>query len=288
MRKVRKPSPKTIPPVRANEGLESAYLQKLDKLIDDMNASLLYWLRAAYKANTPEMAQDDSPASAMRDAMAKLSRRWLRQFDDAAPDLGRWFAMKAADRSDNVLKSILREAGFSVQFKMTAAANDVMHATIGEQVGLIRSIAQQHLSEVQGLVMRSVAAGRDLGTLTKEIEQRYGVTKRRAALIARDQNNKATASMTRVRQEGLGITHAYWIHSHGGKHPRPSHVKAGKDKMIYEVSKGALIDGDYIWPGTLIGCRCTCKAILPTQAIRMGLVPAKTAKAQATEEIAEV
>lgn len=250
-----------------------------------MHASLLYWLRAEYRAQEPRLGMDESPAAAMREAMQRLSRRWMRNFDNGAEDLGRWFAMSAADRSDKVLKELLRNAGFSVQFKMTAAANNAMQATIGEQVGLIKSIAQQHLGEVEGLVMRSVASGRDLGSLTKEIEARYGVTKRRAALIARDQNNKATATMTRVRQQGLGITHAQWVHSHGGKHPRPSHVKAGQDKLIYEVAKGALIDGKYIWPGTEINCKCGSKAILPTQAVRMGLVPAKTARAEAAEEI---
>ncbi|WP_257785984.1 hypothetical protein [Burkholderia ubonensis] len=41
------------------------------------------------------------------------------------------------------------------------------------------------------------------------------MTKRRAAFIAHNQNSKATATITRVRQEGLGITEAIWLHSHG-------------------------------------------------------------------------
>ena len=104
-----------------------------------------------------------------------------------------------------------------------------------------------------------------------------------AALIARDQNNKATATITRARQEDLGITHAYWIHSNGGKKPRPSHVKAGQEKTVYEVSKGWFDpdEGEYIWPGMLINCRCVCKAILPSQAIRLGLVKPTPEQAKA-------
>lgn len=260
---IRSPSknPLTLDAVRPNAGLQVEYRKKLEALIQEMHESMLYWLSAAYKANEPEMAQDESPAASLRASMRKLSRRWNRNFDKGAQKLARYFAKSAADRADDSLGDKLKKMGFSVEFKMTAAANDVMQATIGEQVGLIKSIAQQHLSEVEGLVMRSVSQGRKLDELTKELQERYGVTKRRAALIARDQNNKATASITRVRQQELGITEAVWLHSHGGKHPRPSHVAANGKR--YDIAKGMYLDGKWVWPGTEINCRCVSKSIIP-------------------------
>lgn len=255
--------------VRPNQGLEAAYRKKMDRLIDAMQRSLVWHLRAAYRAKPPEMAQDapdggaggKSPAMALRDEMATLGARWQAQFDEAAPELARWFAEASFKRSDYALKEILRKGGFSVEFKMTRPVNDVFQATIGEQVGLIKSIASEHLADVQGMLMRSVQTGRDLGQMTKDLEARFGITKRRAALIARDQNNKATATITRVRQQELGITEAEWMHSAGGKHPRPSHVAANGKR--YEVAKGMLIDGEWIRPGELINCRCVSKAIVP-------------------------
>ncbi|MDB5777600.1 MAG: putative phage head morphosis protein [Herbaspirillum sp.] len=260
---LRAPSKKPIvlAAIHPNAGLQMAYQKRIDALVDEMQASLVYWLKAAYRANEPEMAQDASPATALRDAMRKLSRRWQKRFDEAAPDLARYFATNAADRSDSALRATLKRCGFAVEFKMTAAANDVMQATIGENVGLIRSIASQHLSDVEGMVMRSVSAGRDLGTLSQELAARYGVTKRRAAFIARDQNNKATANITRVRQDGLGITEAQWIHSHGGAHPRPSHVAAAKKR--YAIKEGMYLDGKWTWPGVEPGCRCISRSVIP-------------------------
>jgi uncharacterized protein with gpF-like domain len=99
--------------------------------------------------------------------------------------------------------------------------------------------------------------------LSDQLRIRYGMTKRRAALIARDQNNKATAQLVRVRQKGIGANQAMWVHSHGGKVPRPSHVKAGADKLIYEIDKGAYLDGEWVWPGTAINCRCVSKTVIP-------------------------
>ena len=152
-----------------------------------------------------------------------------------------------------------------MELRTTRAVNDVLQATIHENVSLIRSIAQQHLTQVEGMVMRSVQRGRDLGQLATDLEQQLDVSKRRATLIARDQNNKATAVIQRTRQAELGITEAVWLHSGGGKEPRPSHVKAGRDRVKYDIRVGWWDpdDGAYILPGQLINCRCVALPVVP-------------------------
>ena len=257
--------PKTLPPVRANAGTEAKYRKRLQDLIREMNDSVLYWLRAAYKANEPAIAQDELPYAALERVIKRLSRRWQKKFDVGAKELAEYFAQQANQRSAQQLARILKDAGFSVEFKMTRAARDVMNASISEQVGLIKSIPQKYFDQVQGDVMRSVQVGRDLSSLTKDLEKNYGVSYRRAAFIARDQNNKATASMTRVRQQELGITEAIWVHSGGGKEPRPTHLAAGKRKQRYDVREGWYdpAEGRHIWPGELINCRCASRAVMP-------------------------
>ena len=253
---------KPLAPVRPSAAIEAAYRRKLDALIREMSESLVYWVKAAYRKTPPIMAQDASPAQVIERAMRRLTRRWQRRFDDIAPEMATWFATAAAMRSDAAMKAILKRGGMTVAFQWTPATKDAFHATVAENVGLIKSIAAEHLSAVQGDVMRSVAAGRDLGTMAKTIEARYGITKKRAAFISRDQNNKATAVITRARQVELGITQARWLHSAGGRVPRPSHVKASRDGLIYDVAKGALIDGEYIFPGQLPNCRCVSVPIV--------------------------
>lgn len=248
-------------PVHANQGIEAAYRRRLDRLIDEMQRSLVYWLTAAYRRNVPEIAQDESPAMALTKMMRRLAKQWQRRFDEAAQPVASEFAETSMSAADISLRNALRQKGFSVQFQLTRAANDVFQATVQENVGLIQSIAAEHLQDVQGMVMRSVTQGRDLEGLVEDLQKRYGVTKRRAAFIARDQNNKATATITRVRQQGLGIKQAKWRHSRGGKHPRKSHQDA--DGEIYDVDKGMLIDGEYIRPGELPNCRCVAISIIP-------------------------
>lgn len=243
-----------LKPVRPSAALRSAYQAKLEAELDAMNRSLNYWVLAAYRASPPELAQDESPARAMLRTVRRVGRRWRSRFDELSPKLAEYFATNAADRVDGALKEMLRDHGFTVQFKMTAAQNDAYQAVVGENVGLIKSLATKHLGEVEGLVMRSVQTGRDLGTLSKALQENYGVTKRRAGLIARTQNNMATATLTRTRQTQLGITKAKWLHSAGGKHPRVEHKEAsGKE---YDVTKGMYLEGVWTWPGREIGCRC--------------------------------
>lgn len=253
--------PKTLAPVRPNAGIRAAYQARLDAAVEEMAASVIYWLRANYRANPPEIAQDASPAREMQAAMNRLGRRWTRNFDKLSDWLARYFTDAVADRSDRALSAQLRKAGFTVKFRMTAAQNDVVQATVAENVTLIRSISAQYLTQVQGDVMRAVAAGRDLSTLTKTLEARTGITKRRAAFIARDQTAKATATLTRVRQQEIGVTKAVWLHSGGGKEPRPEHVAfSGK---TYDIAKGAFLEGKWTWPGVEINCRCVSKAVVP-------------------------
>lgn len=269
---------RTLQPVHPNAGIEAEYRRRLDKLLEEMHRSLLHWLRAAYRKNTPEMAADappdasghepvrqQSPARSLEDVVRRLTRRWQTRFDQAAPELAAYFAKSSADRSDAALRSILRKAGVTVQFKLTRAANDVLQASIAENVGLIKSIASQHLTRIEGAVMLSVQAGRDLASLMDDLEKQYGVTRRRAAFIARDQNNKATAMMQRVRQTELGVTEAIWMHSGGGKVARPTHLKAGRDRQRYEIAKGWFDPHEqkFILPGELPNCRCTSRPVVP-------------------------
>lgn len=256
---------RALPAVRPNEGLRALYRRRMECLIDEMTRSVEHWMSAAYRANEPIMAQDAKiPASALRIAVNKLVRRWNKRFNEASSDLARYFAQSARRRSDDQLRMILKKGGFTVEFNMTPAMRDIMRATVDEQIGLIRSIPQQYFIQVRGAVMRSVQTGRDLGALSKEIEAMGVVTRKRAALIARDQNNKATASMNRARQVELGVNKAVWLHSHAGKKPRPTHL--ANDGRVYDPARG-WFDPDpkvrrFIWPGELICCGCVSRSVI--------------------------
>lgn len=288
-----------LPRIHPNAGLEAAYLSRMQTLIFQMHRSIVWWITAAYRANLPEIAQDEDqkqPISvALAAAIAKegnsakmlelvmkiLGHYWTKRYYSAAPKLAEYFAKSSNERVESALKKILKDAGFMVDWKLTPADQEVLQATIGEQVGLIKSIPEKYLSEVQGMVMRSVAAGHDLKTLTDQLgplvdlsrirkgrypgegdDSLFARTMKRAALIATDQNAKANANLTRVRQMSLGIEDGIWHHSHAGKTPRPTHV--AMDGKKYKIAKGMYDshEGRYVLPGELIHCRCIGQGII--------------------------
>jgi hypothetical protein len=218
---------KVLPPIRPNAGLKADFKKRLLKLVRTMHKSTVYWISAAYKANepviielgkdarrildcptglgSPLISMDALPANALSKTTRELKRRWKKKFNEGADELARYFAQAVSARTDEQLSKILKDVGFSVEFAMTKAQRDVMKATVHESVSLIKSIPDQYFKNVEGAVMRSVAAGRDLSTLTKNLQDNYGVERRRAELIATQQNNNATAMLNKGRQQSGSI-----------------------------------------------------------------------------------
>lgn len=256
--------PVSLRPVHPNAGIRAGYRKRLVALVDEMCASYLHWVRAAYRKHTPVLAQDEVPSRELERALAALAKRWNRNFDTAADELAKYFATRVENRSRQALMAILKKGGFTVEFKMSKALRDVMVATVAENVSLIKSIPAQFHSQISVMVMQSVVTGRDLAPLTRQLQKQFGVTRRRAELIARDQNNKATAQITRARYVDMGIKKAIWLHSGGGKTKRPTHVKqSGK---TFNIDTG-WYDPDpkvkrFIQPGELINCRCVPRAVV--------------------------
>lgn len=257
---------KTARAIYANRGVESWYRCKLQELIKDMSNSVLLHVRAAWKEADPShgFAQDAPNSSLLlKRALSKWGGLWTKKLNSLSRDLADAFAKRSFNATQVSMMAALKDAGFTVKFKATQGSKDAYQAVISENVGLIKSIPQQYLADVQSQVWSSVMKGGDLATLTADIQTKYGVAYRRAALIARDQNNKAKAVIENVRRQELGITQAVWQHSSAGKEPRPTHVAMNGKPYDLKVGMYDSAVKQNVWPGTLINCRCTSKSVIP-------------------------
>ena len=255
--------PKTLRPVRPSAANKVQYQKELDGLIREMQDSITYWLRANYRKVQTELAADANPVKLLQRLMDKMTKRWRERFYERADEIADRFVNRTEKHTTQSFQKALKDAGMTIKFKPTEPVKNAMEAAVNENVLLIKSIADHHLSEVNQLVMRAVQEGGAWGGVAEQLEHRYGITSRRAHNIVRDQASKATASINRARQIETGLYEAIWVHSAGGKTQRASHVKAGRDKLKYDVREGALIDGKRIWPGTEINCRCVSRIVLP-------------------------
>lgn len=254
-----------LPALRPNLGIEAAYRKLLQELVRDMACSMIVHIRAAYGDTDVGFAMDADPIIRLRRAMTKWGRRWTEKLEDASTDIAELFAKRVRADTQRRMMNHLKRAGFTVDFKPSAAMTQAYRLTVAQNVNLIKSIPAQFLKDVQSNVWESVMKGHDMGALREKIQKSYGIGYRRAALIARDQNNKARAVMEEARRSELGITQAIWVHSGGGKHPRPEHVKWGAQGKRYHIKHGmwSTVDSEYVWPGTAINCRCISRSVIP-------------------------
>lgn len=298
--KLRAPSrkPVVVAPTWPNEGVKAAYYRALDALLQAAHNDIGMRLGLVYAEDKPTLiagsdgalnfalgyedlaAPDrarrrleqlrvscirlaaDAGVSKVDKTLTVWARRWQRKFDKLSLDMASKFADKSFGVTQTQMRAALKQAGFTVEFKPTRASLQAYKAVVAENVGLIKSIPAQYLKDVQSSVWASVRVGGDMGALSLKIQKNYEVGSRRAALIARDQNAKATAVIENTRRQQLGITQAIWQHSSAGREPRPSHL--AMNGKTFDLKKGMWDpdEGERIWPGQLINCRCTSRAII--------------------------
>lgn len=254
---------KILRAVKPNAGIRAAYRRRLETLIDEMHRSVVWWLRAEYRRQETRIVEDASPARDLEKRLKKLFRYWTRRWNENAETLAREFVDGMRRRSSRSMREALRAAGITIRMDGSRALNDVVQALIAENVNLIKSIPQHFFTQITGLVTRSVSMGKDVAFLVDEMDKRYAVTRRRAKFIARDQSNKATEAIKRVRDQELGIVEGVWVHIPGVKSSRETHQAMNGKKFI--LSKGFYDPAvkRKVLPGELPGCQCTYRAVIP-------------------------
>lgn len=259
-----KPKYKKLRAIRPNKGIEMDYRKKLAALIARMQKETQREILRAYQGEEAQIAADAVPANVLYRLARGLRDKYQKLFNKKARSLSLWFVNSVDRYTEVALKGALRhyqsekfqqelsDLGLLHDFKRTPALTNAVQSFVHENVNLIKSIPEKYFTEVEGMVMRGIRDGKPFNWVNDEMAKRYGITTRRAVMIARDQNHKATEQLNRTRQLGLGVKRGMWQHATGVKEPRHSHEQA--NGKIFDLDKGLKIDGDYIFPGEKINC----------------------------------
>lgn len=265
----RKPEILRGPAINPNAAVEGRYRAALEALIRQMVDETEKTLRDLFEEPHVEeyFAQDaKSTASQARIAMNAIMKKFNGLFDVKAKPLAERFTKQSDKASSAAVHSTLKDlsGGLSLPVaKLDAAARQILKATVAENVGLIKTIPQKYLGQVQGAVMRSITSGQGLKTLMPQVEKYKGITYKRARFISMDQTRKAMNNLSRGRLEKAGLKTFEWLHTGGSSEPRKLHIDlSGK---VFAFDKPPVIDkktGERGFPGQLPGCRCRMKAVL--------------------------
>lgn len=248
--------------VAPNQDIKYYYRRQLKRLIKKMNAETLKAIESGYKRNESLIIGDSKPVNNLTKIINKVKIKYQQLFTLLAGVLADKVISKINKDITQKISKDLKNKGIPIIDSDTQSRSyrTVKQSLIKANVALIKSIPAKYFAEIEQIVMESASRGRDLSYMADELQKRYGVVRRRAELISRDQNDKITSALNIARQKDLGITKNIWVHSHAGKEPRKSHVAA--NGKIFDINVGLKIDGEYIFPGQLINCRCFSRPVL--------------------------
>lgn len=262
---------RTLKPIFPPAGIEREYEKRLKKFVRAMRDSCIYWLKAKYRQNEDLIV--DSATDNLLKEFRRLMWQWRKNARELCETLPRWFVYKirryVAGNLQEQTKP-LRDAGlgFNLKFSyMSRKERQAFQGIIHGNVNLIKSIASESLTQVEGIVLRSIENGNDLSEMVDNLKSQFGVEERRAVTIARDQTAKATEILSRERLKSYGITKAIWMHTSAGKTYRETHLN-DLDGKEYDLNEG-IYDPDpkvekYIHPAELVNCRCVFRPVVPS------------------------
>lgn len=119
---------------------------------------------------------------------------------------------------------------------------------------VIESISGRSMKRLRSIVTKGILRGTRVESIMGQLSELTGITFRHAELLARDQVVKQNARMTRIRHEGIAVTHYTW-QTVGDDRVRKTHKAFGRGGgQRYSYKKGAGPNG--VNPGEEIQCRC--------------------------------
>lgn len=226
--------------------------------------ALIKTMRSEYqreleRASMP-YAQDAGIADAMAALLKQLSDKWGGIFASRAVEIAESMISGASKYSEKSLDISLKEMSGGLTLKvpdLPAALRDKIAAMTSENVSLIKSIQNQYHSQIESAIMRSISqGGRGILDIRDEIAAIGKKEAERADFIAQDQTRKVTSVMNTERMKAVGVKQFVWIHSHGGKTPRPLHLDADGETFDMDSPPPIGDNGEPVMPGMGINCRC--------------------------------
>lgn len=256
--------PKAAKP-SAQTGIE--YNVELQRIVKALHSDINRTLLPVIKNIAPEYQRDNAPivialdswVDILTSALQTLRDRWTNtQFQSLANDMARRFVRSADDANTKRLN-------IDVYGDSQELTNHLQAAT-ANSVQLITSIPQQHLNQVESIVFANVRAGGRPSTIAAQLQKQFGITQRRAKMIARDQTSKINSELSRIRQTSAGFPYFEWVDSDDervrDRHQYLADHVTQYGKGVYRWDDLPLSDsGEPIAPGMDYQCRCIARPV---------------------------
>lgn len=133
---------------------------------------------------------------------------------------------------------------------------DQLKLFASQNAQLIVSLPEDELERVGSVIERGLQQGLRFKDIAVSMQKSFGITRRRATLIARDQTTKLNASLTKLRQQEVGVEEYIWQTS-GDERVRATHRHNDGKKFRWDTPPE--VTGH---PGNDVNCRCVARPVL--------------------------
>lgn len=241
---------KEVSQVYPNKGIEEQYRKKLNKLVDAMVLSAVYWILANYKGRS---------AKELSFIIRKKVKQWKKTFGKDSEKIAEWFVRSVKNGTEFGMKSAFTKAGVNIR---SSVPKEIALGVEYENKALIDSIPEKYFSGVEVVCMLALLYNWDKERLEQELDKRNGIVKRRVVLIAKDQTGKTTELFKREICKRAGVKFARWVYTWKSEKPRKDHIEM--NGALYELEKGCFnyYTNEYEFPKEKIGCKCDFKPVI--------------------------
>lgn len=260
-----------------NVSVQQRYISDLQKLMIEMINDTETAVKQIYKSNASKefFTQDASIASTAKIRFNKLLKSIENLIADKSESMIKRMLRDTDQNSKSSLNQSLKElsGGLSIKtdFK-SSGTQEVITSSFNANIDLIKTMTGDYISQIRGAVNRSIQSGGGLETLIPEIEKvlnkKAKQTLNKAKNVALDQTRKAYTAINKVRMEKVGVSKFEWVHSGGGREPRPHHKTPfpnGLNHGIFDINDPPVIDkktGERGLPGEAINCKCFMRPVI--------------------------
>lgn len=200
----------------------------------------------------------DGVASDLRTAFNKLANKYLAIGVFAEQLAAEFVGSVEKENRNRFIKSMNKAIGVDVNFIIqNENLEETLEESVAWNVGLIKTIPEEHLKKVENIVYQGVLTGDTSGSMISKISELNGQQMKRARLIARDQSSKLNSNLNEKRQTNLGIEEYIWQTARDGERVRESHRE--KDGEVFRWDDPPKDTGH---SGQDIQCRCVAIPVI--------------------------
>ena len=257
------------PPTAIGISYNSDLQRIVREISKDVNATIMPLVRSLAPQYQRDSAIEtrDNWVDTLIAAFTALQGKWTsQQFVALSNRIASQFVRDASQTNEKRFADDMR-VGFGIDvFSDSQQLRDYLAASAYDNARLIQSIPDQYLKNVESIVMTNVRAGGRPSSIAKSLTEQFGVTSRRAKMIARDQTAKINGDLTKMRQQNVGFEYFQWIDADDQRvrtrHKDIDEKVTAYGKGVYRWDNPPLSSkGIPIIPGVDYQCRCIARPV---------------------------